>query len=456
MIYSVRNHPLIARLLARLQASPLGYRLVSGAFWSLIAVALPKAISLVGFVLVARTLGKEGFGALGVIQNTVGMLGTFAGFGFGITATKYVSHYRYSDPGKAGRIVALSLMVSGVVAAIISLLLIVGAPYVASTWLASEALTVPLRMSTILLVLYAVNGVQMGALAGMEAFRESAVVSAWVSVFSLVAILGALWGVEGATCSLVITAGVSCVVSGRALRRIAASQGIAIELKGAWAERNTLIGYSLPAVLANALYTPAFWFCTMLLVNTRDGYTQMGEFNAANQWRSVAMLIPSVLGQAAIPIVSDCCANGRRSEAVAMLWSLFKGLALIGVPISFLLFLASGPIMSSYGSGYSGGWMTFCLLQAAVLLQVLQSPVIKYIEATGRLWLNLTFNLGQAIAMIGSSCILVNKGAKGLALALLLSFVVHSVWLFIYAIRVSISIRQKAECVSLTTDLSTL
>ncbi len=53
-------------------------------------------------------LGKEEFGKLGIVQSTVGMFQVFAGFGLGLTATKYVAEFRDSDPAKTGRIIGLS------------------------------------------------------------------------------------------------------------------------------------------------------------------------------------------------------------------------------------------------------------------------------------------------------------------------------------------------------------
>jgi O-antigen/teichoic acid export membrane protein len=432
----LQSHPLVTPLLNRLKASPLGYRLAKGTFWSLVAIALPKLITLIGFMLVARILGKNEFGALGIIQNTVGMLGTFAGFGFGITATKYVSQYRGNDNAKAGRIVGVSVIFSLSIACVTAAFLYLTASYISIHWLASPGLVNSLRISSLLLIFSALNGVQMGTMAGLEDFKKTAIVSIWVSAFSLIAVVGAIFGVNGAVWSLVATAAFNCAVTGVVLKGALRSVNIEIHYSGSWRERSVVFHYSLPAILANTLYTPVFWFCTTLLVNRPNGYGEMGEFNAASQWRNVAILIPSIIGQVTIPIVSECCANGRKSEAVAMLIRIFRLLVLMSVPIFGLLCFSSGLIMTLYGAAFKTGWLAFCILQAAVLLQILQSPIIKYMEANGLLWINLVFNAGQGAFMVGATVLLVDLGAKGLALAILISFIAHSVWLGAYAMRV--------------------
>src|SRR5216683_7526188 len=81
----------------RLEASPMGYRLARGAFWSLVGTVLSRGLGLAAGIFVARTLGKEGFGQFGIIRGTVEMFGIFAGFGLGLTATKYVAELRQTD-----------------------------------------------------------------------------------------------------------------------------------------------------------------------------------------------------------------------------------------------------------------------------------------------------------------------------------------------------------------------
>lgn len=395
---------------------------------------------LLGYMVVARTLGRQGFGQLGMVQNTVGMLGTFAGFGFGITATTYLARYRETNPSAAGRVLALTLGSATIISFIVAALLWANASYVARSWLCDLQMTACLEIGSILLVLYCINGVQVAAYAGLEAFREMAIVAAWSSGLSLASVVGAFWGVQGAIWSLVLSALLNCVVAGFVFHRVARRKGITLVWARCWSERSTLFTSSLPATLSNILYTPVFWFCSTLLVALPNGYQEMGVFSAANQWRSVALVLPAILSQTLIPIVAESCAAGRRSESVRLLWRVFKLLALIGIPSTVLLMLLSKTILIAYGPEFTGGWLAFCFLQSAVLLQILQSPAIKYMEANGLLWLNFGFNLLQAAVMVGATYVLVHRGATGLAAGVFCSFAVHSVSLGAFALRLRTSI----------------
>jgi len=99
--------------LDRIESSPIGYRLARGVFWSMAGAVISRSLMLAATVLVARMLGKTGFGELGMIRTTVGMFGVFAGFGLGLTATKHVAEFRRSDPDRAGRIIGLSGLFAG-------------------------------------------------------------------------------------------------------------------------------------------------------------------------------------------------------------------------------------------------------------------------------------------------------------------------------------------------------
>ena len=60
-------------------------------FWTFAGTVISRGLMFVATVAVARILGKTAYGELGMIQSTVGMFSVFAGFGLGLTATKYVA-----------------------------------------------------------------------------------------------------------------------------------------------------------------------------------------------------------------------------------------------------------------------------------------------------------------------------------------------------------------------------
>ena len=73
------------------QTKGIAFSFAAGVYWSLLGAVVSRGLTLVATVLAARTLGAEGFGELGMIQNTQGLFGVLAGAGLGLAATKFVA-----------------------------------------------------------------------------------------------------------------------------------------------------------------------------------------------------------------------------------------------------------------------------------------------------------------------------------------------------------------------------
>ncbi len=150
----------------------IGRRVVGGFSWLLLGAVISRGLYLLSLYFVARILGKEVFGEFGVIQSTFFTMQLLAGFGLGTTATKYVAEYRQKDPEKAGRIIGLAGITATSSGALMSAGLYLIAPWLCANTLGAPHLSEPLRWSGIAVFLGAINGVQVGVLSGLEAFKR--------------------------------------------------------------------------------------------------------------------------------------------------------------------------------------------------------------------------------------------------------------------------------------------
>jgi O-antigen/teichoic acid export membrane protein len=419
----------------RIEASPIGYRLARGAFWSLTGAVISRGLTLASSILVARILGKVGFGELGIIQSTVGMFATFAGFGLGLTATKYVAEFKQKDPVRAGRILALSTSVTIATSAIAALMFLALAPWLASRTLAAPQLTGLLRISSIMLFLGAVTGAQGGALAGFEAFRRIA----WVNLASGLAafplMVGGAYagGLDGALWGLVASYGVNWALNQWAVRREAARAGVPIALAGAHQELGKVWAFSFPALLASVMVGPVNWFCNAILVNQPNGYAEMGIFSAANQWFGALLFLPGVLGQVVLPALSERVgASDMANSAKVIRVSIVVNLATV-LPLVLALSLASVWVMGLYGQSFKTGWLTLVLVLFTAGLLAVQQPVGQMIAAAGRMWLGFAMNIGWALVFVLLTLTWASKGAAGMAAARLVAYGAHAVWTFGWA-----------------------
>jgi O-antigen/teichoic acid export membrane protein len=187
-------------------------------------------------------------------------------------------------------------------------------------------------------------------------------------------------------------------------------------------------------MLAVSMVGPVFWLCCAMLVNSPNGYAEMGIYNAANQWFTVVIFLPGVLGQVLLPVLSESMGSGmiERTRKASLLSVKFN--AQIVLPPVICCSLASPWIMEAYGPGFGGAWLTLVIvLLTAATLSVL-APIGQLLVAGGRVWTGFSMNFGWGVAFYGLTILLVDRGANGVATARLLAYLLHSIWTVAFAL----------------------
>ena len=403
-------------------------RFARGAVWSLIGALVSQGSTLAASVITARLIGREEFGEFGMIQSTVGMFGILAGMGLGLTATKYIAELRVKDPVRAGRIMALAIAVATITATVAVTALSVAAPWLAASTLNAAHLSTELRIAAGLLFVNALSGTQTGILAGFEAFRAIARVSLARGILTVPLTVPCvlLWHLRGAVLSLVAVAVVGLVLNHIAIRAECRNSGVPVRWKGFSTERFILWKFSLPAFLCGAMVSPAMWAANSILVNQRHGYSEMGVFSAANQWRMAIVFLPSLLSQPLLSMLSNLAATDVRSFRRLLRANLYLNVGLsvsIAAPVVFF----SSRIMKAYGSDFSSGAPVLILLALATVISSVISVSAQAMASLDKLWWGFALNSAWALALLASTAPLVPRyGALGSAAAYLVSYCVHA------------------------------
>ncbi len=423
--------------LDRIEKSPIGYRLAKGVFWSMAGAVISRGLMLVASVLVARILGKTGYGELGMLRTTVGMFGVFAGFGLGLTATKHVAEFRQSDPERAGRIIGLSGLFAMGTGGVMALGLFIFAPWLAAHTINAPHLAGVLRIGALILFIEALNGAQTGALSGFEAFRTIAYVNLFVGLISFpLLVAGAYYGgLTGAIWALSVNLGVNWFLNHLALRKESRRYGVPFTFRGCKREWPILWKFSLPAVLSSSLVGPVNWACAALLVNQPDGYGEMGIYSVANQWFAMLLFLPGLLGGVVLPVLSDQLSREETIQSSKTMILAIKMNALFVLPLVLLASIASPFIMNLYGEGFRDGWPTLVVVLLTAGLLTVQTPVGQIIAASGKMWIGFAMNGGWALIFVVSTLLLVDHGSLGLATARMVSYIVHTIWVSAFAFR---------------------
>jgi len=421
----------------RIEASPLGYRLAKGAFWSLAGSLISRGLGLLSAIIVGRMLGKHGFGELGMIQSTVGMFGAVAGFGMGMMATRYVAELRLKDPLRAGRIIALSSATTWISSGILAVVLVIFAPWLAEHTLAAPKLAGLLRIGALLLLLGGVNSAQTGALSGFEAFKTISRITLITGVLSFpMIILGAwFWGVTGAVWGLIGNYAVNCWLNWNALRQEARKSSISINYAGCLKERVVFWKFNVPSILNSILFSFSTWVCGAMLVHQIDGYGGMGLFNAANRVRAVPELLVGMLLAPLLPVLSETFGRQDMDQYGKTLIFTFTLGTLIIVPLSLIQIAAPWLTLLPYGADYRGGESVVRWLMAGSIAYSLVMPMGSILISLGRMWLAFFLVVFYISLYLGLGWLLIPRyGATGYAAAWTVAFAVSNALcvLFLY------------------------
>jgi O-antigen/teichoic acid export membrane protein len=382
----------------------------------------------------ARLLGAQSFGSFAIVQSTVSIAATLAAAGLGITASRHVAQFRERDPHRAGRILGLSSAVALVSGAALALATFVGAPFVAGHVLHAKALMLPLRIASLLVLFTALNGYQIGALAGLEAFRVMAKVNFYSGIISCpVIILGAYrGGLSGAVWGISISMFATWALNHVALRQVCVQRGIAWVWKSCWSEVHLIYHTSLPALLSSLIVAPGMWLCNYWVVTQTNGYEQLGIYSAADRYRLLLLFVPSAIAGSVLPILSNFCGEGDASGFRKLLRAnvLFVSV-IVAVPALVIVFFARRA-MGYFGPSYLAGAPILAVLGVSAIAEALNTALGQAVLVDSA-WRRFSFDVMLISVICGTAFLLVpSLGARGLAIAYLTGFTCTAVGLLFY------------------------
>jgi O-antigen/teichoic acid export membrane protein len=424
MIQTVRLW-IVERQETILPAGSLRARFTLGAFWSVAGAVISRGFNLLASVVCARILGRTQFGELGMIQSTVGMFGVLAGLGLGLTATKYVAQFRNSDPARAGRILALSAIAALISGILMTVLLVLGASFLAARTLAAPGLAKPLALGAGLVFFGALNGAQTGALAGFEAFRTIARVNIWSGLCSFPLVVFGVWrwGVSGAICGLVGSLGINWLLNNLALRRECHRAGVFYRFRHCFREWDVLHKFTLPAFLASVVVSPALWLANTFLIHRPGGYAQLGIYTAADRWRLLILFIPTSVFGMAIPLLSNLHGTGDSAGYHrAFRLNVIFNIGIVLLPAGLIAVFAA-PLMSIYGPSFRAGWPVLVILAFSAIPESLNTALGHPLVVSNRMWWRFFVDLIFVGLLVAAAWFLIPAwGAAGLALSYGLAF----------------------------------
>jgi len=380
--------------------------------------------SFLSMVVLARLLGKETFGQFAMVQSTVVAMTNLAGLGLGITATKYVSQFRNTQPDRAGRILGLSSSVAFLAGLCFSLVLVAFAP----TLMAGTATVPVLRLSAIYVFFTTLNGYQSGALMGMEVFGRIARISLLSGPTAVVGTwaLAYRYGLTGGVLAQGLNAFLIWVLYQIVVRQECRRANIRIRYRGAWEERSALIQFSIPAVASSITSSTAIWWCNRLLV-TSSGYAELAVFIAASNLRLMVLFTPGVVARVVSPLLNNLLASGEISTYRKAFWCCVAGNGVVGLGLVAIISLMGTRLLHLFGKDFTGSFTLLLLMLFSAVIEIVATNLYQAIFTAASLWWQVGIgSVWAGVLMLLSEQVLARHGAAGLALAYLVAWCISA------------------------------
>lgn len=391
----------------------------------MLGTGLGRILNLIAMILAARILGQGEFGALGLTQSTLGVFALLAGGALGATVTRFAAAERARNPDRVGVVISLVLIAGLISSVLFSLIIAFVASGIFEHFLKAPGLGGALSAGALLVAIGVLRGMSDAVLAGFERFDRIAIGRVVEGAAVLVAVpflVGSL-GVAGGVLALASGALAALLLSATFARAELSEAGLSLRLTGVKREWRVLRDFSLPSLLAGSISTPALWISMIILAKFGGGVSQLGLYNAAYQWYSPLVFIPTVLSAVAMPLVAQIWGSGdirRFARQVAMLTAGGAGFTLVAAGV---LSIASPWLLSLMGSEFQSARLVLVILLLSAPAHFVSLMATAALDAMSAGWLKMATHLVWGISIVTLSTILVPQyGALGLATGYLVSY----------------------------------
>lgn len=390
--------------------------------WTLAVRLLMTANSVVAGIIVARWLGADGLGQLGVINVTIAMVVQLGSAGLPSANTYFIAKDKNQLPTVAMNSFLFATIVGTLLAVSLS---IVGQMrpdwfgLISPELIKIAAISIPFQLVTLIglnifLALGDVRRFNLLDLSGQSFVLVNALVALILMKSGLTTLITLNMATAGAFGLIIIILVAMYATSFRSWR-------VDLQLLG------RMISYGLKfhlSILAAALMFRA----DLLVVNHFHGAGAAGVYSVASQVAMMLMMLPGVIATLLFPrITAEQDVRGETTSRVTR-HTVFVMLiiCLFAVPLSFLL-----PLL--YGTAFSDATVQLLILLPGVYLIGVQSVFAQHFNAIGLPRAVPAFWLTTLLVHVALLFVLVPPlGARGAALASLLSYVMIFALMFFY------------------------
>lgn len=422
------------------QYLPLGslrLRLVNALSWMILGNSAAQVFSLISSFLCGRILDPHGFGELGLIRSTFLMFGVFGGTGIGIAATKYVAEFRNISLTKVGHAIGFMLTLAGALGIFVTLICLLFAEALAEHVMNDGRLSSGIIIGAPLIAFSAINGVQLGALCGLELYKRVSQIIILDALLLLILIpFGAeVHGVNGALYGALVCALLGTLYKQKII--INESKLIGINITYCKIENNykTLYKLVLPSILVGIFAQPFEWLARVIVVTKSGSYEALGIFTAAFTLSQIITFLPQQMAGPTISILPSLNPAKDLKKIYKILFGYNSLVIGITVLIGVFFVMLAPLLMSGYGKNYYASLDVYGYLAISTVLCAGSQIPKNYLYASNVVWIVVLAHVVMAFVLCGVCYWLDGDGslilAKAYAFGWAALFMVEYIYIFI-------------------------
>ncbi|SFW64015.1 Membrane protein involved in the export of O-antigen and teichoic acid [Sinomicrobium oceani] len=394
-------------------------------FWSLLASVISKGLIFVAWLMVAKILGKEGNGQVGVIRSTINLFMIFAGSGIALTTTKYIPELITKDKDKVSRIITWSAVFSCFIGLILSFLLFFGAPYISKNILNSAELADTLKISSFLLFLSVVDSLISGCLKGFKDFKGLLLIGFLygICLFASLYIGTIRYGVEGTFAGFTFSTFILVLLGGTFLKRNMIKYGLKFAFK-LEDEVKILKKFTLPAILTGVMVIPFKWGVDTIMVNQPSGYKELGLYAAIILFQNMILMITATLDAPLITIMVKE-KKDKRIEKLNLIIPWAIGTCMV-LPILFFPSIFNVFLGEEY-TGDDNYRKTLFLIMLTTTIILYKQGIARIMIVNSLMWFSFFSNLVWGTLLVLFFYFVKNKNAETLAYSYFIAYVINTI-----------------------------
>lgn len=402
-------------------------RLIRAASWSTAGTGIAQICLLFASVLIARRLGSDDFGRLGLIQSTLNTMIAFVVPTFGWALMRVPATAR--DSATRQQLVKSAttlLIVGGLTSWILSAGLMMLAPWICEKLFKETDSWKALRIAALSVFATGVFTLETSLLMGEEAFHKVAILNSLRGILlAFFMVVGAFWsGLTGVVWGITFCSYLFMIAGGIQIRHLFRKRTPSIHSNLQQHSFHVLRNESLPSFLSTIVGSLTIWLGNILLVRTSDGLTEVALFNAANHWKTMLLFVPTQINQSTIPIMANLWSTYElRQFRQSIHTILLSNLAVAGIP-AIVVALAANWILHFYQLGSLANPLVLQLLVLSGVMSALCGGLGSAMIAMGQLWHGLLVNFVWAIVFILIAVSFQKQGAIGLSAAYLVAYTI--------------------------------